>query len=215
MNFNLNFFRLPSISYAVTACNEVKELKVLLDILLKNKGNNDEIIVLLDISHANPEMHRLLASYPSIVKIESTLNGDFATFKNKLLATASKDYLFQIDADEFPRDELFKKLKWFLFKNYKADCFLVPRINIVDDITDKDMQTWGWNKNADGYINFPDFQTRIMKNNGKIYWVNKVHEVLTNYKKQKTLPIKNYDFCLVHPKNIKKQRLQNDFYDTL
>lgn len=215
MSINFNPFKLPSISYGITVCNEVQELKIVLDILLKHKGKDDEIIVLQDITIDYPEMERLLSSYPSIIKIQGRLNGDFATFKNNLLTAASKNFLFQIDADEYPQPQFLKKIKWFLFKNYKADCILVPRINTVKNISQDDIQTWGWTKNDDGYINFPDFQTRIFKLNGKIKWVNKVHETLINFEKKKPLPIKNYDYCLIHNKDIIKQREQNEFYAKL
>jgi predicted RecA/RadA family phage recombinase len=46
----------------------------------------------------------------------------------------------------------------------------------------------GWNMNEEGYINFPDYQARIIKNNKKIFWKNKVHEVLYGNKNFTEVP---------------------------
>jgi glycosyltransferase involved in cell wall biosynthesis len=48
------------------------------------------------------------------------LNGDFATFKNKLLEKASSKYIFQIDADEYPKEKLIKNLKNFYLKTERV-----------------------------------------------------------------------------------------------
>lgn len=205
-----------SISYGITVNNEIREIKVLLDILLQLIDKNDEVIVLQDITNENKEVSKILDSYGNRIKrISSRLNGDFASFKNNLIEAATKDYLFQIDADEYPKEKLIKDLKWFLFKNRKADCFLIPRVNIVNGITDEYLEKWNWKKNQNNYINFPDFQTRLFKLNKNICWQNKIHEVLINYTRKKELPTENDDYCLVHIKEMERQKKQNAFYDTL
>lgn len=207
---------LVSISYGITVNNETKEIKKLLDILIPLVNRNDEIIVLQDITNENLEVTSVLESYGNkIKKVKSRLNGDFAAFKNNLINESTKQYLFQIDADEYPKDKLIKNLKWFLIKNLKSDCFLVPRINIVHGIKDQDIEKWKWETNEKGYINFPDYQTRLFKLNKKILWQNKIHEVLINYNRLKKLPTENEDYCLVHEKQIERQRSQNAFYETL
>ncbi|MFZ4863555.1 hypothetical protein ACL9RF_15375 [Sphingobacterium sp. Mn56C] len=208
-------FALPTISYGITVCNEVNELTHLLQTLMPLIDAEDEILILQDITVENQEVSNLIAQYSTVKHIQAQLNGDFANFKNNLIKQASKKYLFQIDADEYPQITLIKKLKWFLFTRWFADAILVPRINTVAGITEADVQKWNWKINADNYINFPDYQPRIFKLNGQITWKNKVHEVLTNFKKRKKLPKNNYDYCLHHPKEIKRQRAQNSFYDTL
>ncbi len=56
--------------------------------------------------------------------------------------------------------------------------------------------------------------TAIYKNDGKIKWKNKVHEVLEGYDKYSELP-NNEELCLTHKKTIKKQEKQNNYYATL
>lgn len=204
------------ISYGITVCNEESELSELLNTLLPLIDNKDEVIVLQDITQESLAVSELLESYQNkIIHIKSKLNGDFSTFKNNLINAAKKDYLFQIDADEIPNSKLIKNLKKYLSKRYKSDVFFVPRINIVTGISHEDLQKWSWKMDENGYINFPDYQQRILKLNDNIFWKNKVHEVLFGFEMIDFLPSDNSDFCLMHKKTIDKQSKQNDFYNQL
>lgn len=204
-----------TISYGITVCNEYQELKMLLNTLLPLIEDKDEVIILQDVTVENNEVSNLIKSYGSkVIKIESRLNGDFATFKNNLIKASKKKYLFQIDADEYPAENLIKSLKPYLRKEKSVECFFVPRINIVEGITEDYIKEMKWNANDKGYINFPDYQARIIKNNKKIFWKNKVHEILYGHKNFTEMP-KDYTLCLIHKKNFTKQKKQNEFYNTL
>ncbi|BFO65081.1 glycosyltransferase [Chryseobacterium sp. KCF3-3] len=203
-----------TVSYGITVNDEAKELKKLLDILLPLIDGNDEVIVLQDVTNKNQEVTELLAHYDRIIKLEARLDGDFATFKNRLIERAKCQYLFQIDADEYPTEYFIKTLKSYLKKEKSVEIFYVPRINTVEGITEEYVQQMGWNMNNEGYINFPDYQPRIIKNNKKIFWKNKVHEVLYGNKNFTEIPAK-YELSLVHKKNFEKQKKQNNFYETL
>ncbi|WP_292009518.1 glycosyltransferase [Chryseobacterium sp.] len=211
----LNFLRPVTVTYGITVCNEYKELKILLDVLIPLIDKNDEILVLRDVTNPDQQVGDLLRSYqPNIRVIEAKLNGDFATFKNNLINHSKSRYLFQIDADEYPDEYLIKNLKPYLRKEKSVECFFVPRINIVEGITEEYIQEMNWNIDEKGYINFPDYQARIIKNNKKIFWKNKVHEVLYGNKNFTEIP-KDYKMSLIHIKNFEKQKKQNEFYDTL
>ena len=203
-----------TVSYGITVNDEVKELKKLLDILLPLIDKNDEVIILQDVTNQNKQVTELLAGYDNIVKLQAKLDGDFATFKNKLIENAKCQYLFQIDADEYPTEHFIKTLKPYLKKEKSVEMFFVPRINIVEGITEDYVKQMGWSMNEEGYINFPDYQARIIKNNKKIFWKNKVHEVLYGNKNFTEVP-KKYELSLIHKKNFEKQKMQNDFYETL
>ena len=101
-----------------------------------------------------------------------------------------------------------------VIENSDTEVFLVPRINEVMGITQTHLGQWGWNMNDRGWINYPDYQTRILQNNSEIKWHNKVHEVLKGHKKFSTLPT-NEEYSLWHPKDITRQEIQNKFYDTI
>ncbi|GEN76798.1 glycosyltransferase [Chryseobacterium hagamense] len=207
---------LPTISYGITVNNEAEEITRLLEVLLPLVSKKDEVIVLQDTTHKDENVSKILDGYGNkIIRVEAKLNGDFAAFKNNLIKTASKDYLFQIDADEVPKPSLIRKIKFFLFKKKKYDVFMVPRINIVNGITEDHIKKWNWSLNKDGYINFPDAQDRIFKLNQGIKWENKVHEKLCNYQQKIALPISDFSMCLLHIKEIQRQEQQNSFYDTI
>ena len=90
----------------------------------------------------------------------------------------------------------------------------VPRVNTVDGLTEEHIKKWGWRVNEKGWINWADWQMRIYKNHPDIIWVNKVHEVLEGYKVHGMLPLEE-EWALYHPKDIKKQEKQNNYYNTL
>jgi len=216
LNRILSFLNLASITYGITVNNEAEEVKKLLDILISSIDKTDEIVVMQDVTKENSDVTAILNSYGTkIIRITSRLDGDFSAFKNNLISHATKKYLFQIDADEYPQEKLIENLKYFLLKNFKYDCFIVPRINIVEGITESDIKTWNWDVNEKQYVNFPDYQNRIFKLGKNIRWQNKIHEILVNFKRVKKMPSKNEDYCLVHIKSIDRQRRQNAFYDNL
>ena len=95
-----------------------------------------------------------------------------------------------------------------------VDIIKVPRINTVEGLTQQHIDKWGWGVNGLGWINFPDYQWRVYKNNGKIKWKNKVHEVLEGYLTMSYLPSEK-PWCLLHEKTIEKQEKQNKLYEEL
>jgi hypothetical protein len=202
---------MPTISYAITACNEHEELERLLLLLDLHIQEEDEIVVQLDTS-ATDEVRKVLENF-AIKVIEFSLNNDFASFKNNLSKHCDRDYIFQIDADEFPKVELILNLPSILENNIDTDVFLVPRINTVEGLTPEHIQKWGWRVENDR-VNFPDYQWRIWKNNGNITWKNKVHEVLQGYNSLTDFPPID-ELCLIHPKTIVRQEKQNEYYNTI
>jgi len=201
------------ISLAITVCNEHKELETLLDYLSDRAlSPYYEIVVQIDKDNYTDEVIGTIVGrgvkhwfYP--------LNKDFASYKNELAKHCSGEYIFQLDADEIPAQELLDILPGILESNPEVDVYLVPRINTVSGITEEHILKWGW-KYENERVNFPDYQWRIYKNTPSIKWINKVHEKLDGYKLFSTLPPQD-EFCLIHPKTIDRQEKQNQFYDTI
>ena len=202
---------MKTISYAITACNEHVELEYLLSQLKENIHPEDQVVVQLD-ANATEEVIKVVEKY-NISKVYATLNGDFATFKNNLKLHCTKDYIFFIDADEYLSEWLLQ-LPEVIELNPEIDMFAVPRINTVEGLTPEHIKQWGWRVDERGWINYPDYQTRICKNREDIRWVGKVHERLSTYQPcvVQTLPD---GFELLHPKDIARQEKQNNFYNTL
>ena len=204
------------ISYAITVCNELEEIQQLIPLLHETIREEDEIVVLLDKPKASQELIDQLHRYSSanwILLKESIFQGHFADWKNELNALCSRDWIFQIDADEYPNVYLIENLP-FILENNESDIILVPRVNTVKGITEQHVKAWGWKQNEKGWIQWPDHQWRIYKNTPEIKWINKLHEVLDGYKSYANLP-EIEDYALYHPKTIEKQEKQNNYYNTL
>jgi len=206
------------ISYAITVCNELEEVERLLNLLLENKREQDEIVILVDAPKADDYLLITLQGYEtqfnSICVIEDDFNNHFADWKNKLTSYCKGDYIFQIDADEYPHPHFIESLPSILEHNSAVDLYAVPRVNTVDGLTQEHIQKWGWRVDENGWVNWPDFQTRIYRNSPDIKWVNKVHERLQGHKEFAYLPMSE-EYALFHPKTIKKQEKQNNYYESL
>ena len=141
------------------------------------------------------------------------LNKDFASFKNNLKTHCSKDYIFQVDADEIPHEFLVEYLGQVLEEN-PVDIVFVPRVNTVEGLTQEHIDKWKWNVNEKGWVNWPDYQTRIYKNTEDVTWMNKVHERITGYDTFSNFPSEER-WSLYHHKQIDRQEKQNEFYETI
>ena len=95
-----------------------------------------------------------------------------------------------------------------------TDLVWVPRINIVNGITEFHMNLWKWRQTEQGWINFPDYQARIFRNVDHIKWVKPVHEVIDGATTYSHLP-PHEELTLKHEKEIARQEVQNKLYDQI
>ena len=206
------------ISYAIPVCNEVIEITKLLNFLEKHIDKKDEIIVLFDTNNGSPSVEQFLRAKsvnPTFFQwYPYHFDGHFANMKNHLKTRCTGDWIFQIDADELPHEFLIANIKELLKLNTNTEMLLVPRVNTVEGLTQEHINKWRWNINEKGWVNWPDYQTRIIQNGPKIKWQNKVHEQIVGISTKGALPMEE-EWCLYHPKDIKRQEAQNAFYDTL
>ena len=204
------------ISYAITVCNEFTEIQKLIPYLLDNIRPDDEIVVLYDSKNGDEKVEEYLRAKsvnPTYSWHSGEFDGHFADWKNKLTDLCNGDYIFQIDADEIPNKELIDNLPQILEMN-SVDVILVPRVNLVDGLTDEYIKKWNWNVDDKGRVNWPDPQWRVYKKSESIRWINKVHEKLEGYDTISNLPWVE-ELSLFHHKDIDKQIKQNDYYDPL
>ena len=208
-----------NITYAITVCNELVELTNLLNFLQPRIKSDDEILIQYDEDSVTKEVKDYVTILSQLHKsqirvIAFPLNSDFASFKNNLKDNANGMFIFQIDADEIPSEYLVENLQFFLESNKDVDLYFVPRVNTVEGLTNEHIQKWRWNVNENGWVNFPDYQTRIYRRTSEIHWVNKVHELIVGFNTMTVLPAEE-DYCLYHHKQIERQEKQNAFYDTI
>ena len=208
------------LSYGITVHDEADELNRLLEVLVHKTDKEDEIVICVD--GEDDAVEHVLQSWTQqyghdgmkIMKIyQRKLDGDFAAQKNSVIENSTGDYIFHIDADEYPSDGLLEYVKPILEAN-EIDLIWVPRVNTVDGITEQHIQQWGWRVSEAGWVNYPDYQSRIFKNTPELRWQNKVHERIMGAKNYSHLP-PNESLSLYHPKTIEKQEKQNKFYETL
>ncbi len=207
---------MATISYSISVCNEHEELDKLLNQLTTYIENEDELLILVDQSKITGEVGQVISKYKNIIPnlkvIASDLNGDFATFKNNFVSISTKDFIWQIDADELLSEDLLVDLKLILDVNPTVDLYWVKRENYVQGLTEDYIRGWGWRVDEKQRINWPDPQARIFRNNGSIKWKNKVHEVIEGHKEFVVLPD---NYFLIHNKTLERQIKQNQFYQTL
>lgn len=204
------------ISFAITVCNEINEIKKLVPFILEKKRPQDEIVILYDEKNGNSEIIDFLLPYnikPNVQTWRSIdWNNNFADWKNKLNSYCNGDYIFQIDADEMLNEYMVQNLHEILELNPEVDLFYVPRINRVEGITPEHIQKWNWKVDENGFINFPDWQGRIYKKN--MTWYGRVHERIIGGTKFSVLPT-DEEYCLIHDKTIERQEKQNNFYNKI
>ena len=216
------------ISYAITVYNEHTEVDNLLHHLSKNIRDEDEVVVVQDISIKKSKsigqddvyaLEKVIEKYEygnyfkNLKVTQFEFKKDFAALKNYAKEKCSGDYIFHLDADEIPNEVLLKQLPQILEIN-DTDLIWVPRINTVEGITEWHLNLWKWRVTEQGWINFPDYQARIFKKKDNIKWVGKVHEVIEGAQTYSHLP-PHEELTLLHQKDIVRQEMQNKLYDDI
>jgi len=208
------------ISYGITVHNEADELNRLLEILIHKTDKEDEIVICDDYS--DDETQFVIQSWVQqyghddmkVIKVyQRKLEGDFSAQKNSVIENSSGDYIFHLDADEYPHEILLKQIKQILEIN-DVDLVWLPRVNTVEGLTDEWANRWGWRVTENGWVNYPDYQARIFRNSDEIRWAGKVHEIIQGAKTYAHLP-PHEELSLYHPKTIEKQIKQNELYASI
>ncbi|MAH44024.1 hypothetical protein CL614_09980 [archaeon] len=204
-----------NISYGITVCNEADELNRLLEVLIHKTDEEDEIVICVDgdddgVRFVLDSWTQQYAHSKTIKVYQRTLNKDFAAQKNSVIENCSGDYIFHLDADEYPHEILLSQIKQILEVN-EVDLVWLPRVNTVEGITNEHCVKWGWRINDKGWINYPDYQARVFKRSKDIKWIRPVHEYITGSKTYAHLPPQE-ELSLYHPKTIDKQEQQNRKY---
>ena len=204
------------ISYAITVCNEETELQKLVTFLLKHKELQDEIVITYDSKNGSKGVEDYLRTHSVNGEFSwhpYEFDGNFSDLKNHTKKLSSGDYIFHLDADEIPHEVLMEQIHTILEMN-DVDLVWIPRVNTVEGMTQEHIQKWGWKVTQKGWVNFPDYQARVFRNDEKIRWTRKVHEYITGHTTQAHLP-PHEELSLYHPKTIKKQEKQNELYEKI
>lgn len=201
------------ITYAITVADEEFEFKRLVNSLYPYLLEQEEIIILADKNKVTTG----IIEHASILKLKVNFfdfKKDFSDFKNHLFKIASKDYLFQIDADEQIPISLIHLLRQVAEKN-EIDLVWIPRINMIYGISEEEEEQ-DRKINKMGWKGFPDMQARFVKNVDYIRWKGRVHEILSGARNQRSIdhyPVEFYS--ILHVKDKKKVDNQLKMYASI
>ena len=204
------------ISYGITVHNEADELFKLTDLLINKIDDEDEIVICVDGNDGKVKLvlENLQKTYQwnsNIIIYQRKLDGNFAEHKNSVIEKSTGDYIFHIDADEYPHETLLQQLKPILEVNDNVDLIWIPRVNTVKGFTQTDVRRYGWRMTENNWVNYPDYQARFFRNDKSIRWTRPLHELITGCKTYAHLP-PHEELSLYHPKTREKQIQQNNFY---
>ena len=115
------------VSYGITVHNEQEELERLLSKLLVSIDEEDEVVICVDGNHEGvKDVIKLYSIDSRVIHYNRKLDGNFSDHKNSVIERASGDYIFHIDADEYPNEILLQQLKQILEIN-DVDLVWIPR----------------------------------------------------------------------------------------
>ena len=185
----------------------------------KIANGEDQKILQHDIEEIDKKVEEVISSCmnqyldaKSIYWWTRKLDGDFAAQKNYVIKECSGDYIFHIDADEYPHETLLNQLPQIIEMNDGIDLIWIPRVNTIDGMEQEHINKWGWRVTEKGWVNYPDYQARVFRNDEKIRWTRPLHEYISGCKTYSHLP-PHEELSLYHPKTIQRQEQQNLFYN--
>jgi cellulose synthase/poly-beta-1,6-N-acetylglucosamine synthase-like glycosyltransferase len=195
------------ISYAICVCNESRELFSLLSFLLKVIDEIDNIHVVVDTLHVTDKVRKVLHHFKNVKRI-TVFERPFDKFylnSNYHLEIATGEYVFGLDADEMPTEELIRNTKKIIQQS-NTDLIFVPRMNVHPGITQEFInQSNGFFKlNEVEFVNWPDYQGKIIKKCEYIRYSNITHCVAEGSQNKVVLQ-PNPKLGMWHIKSIEKQ----------
>jgi len=201
------------ISYGITVHNEAEELEKLLANLLLGIDEEDEVVICVDGDDENvKDVIELYSIDSRVIHYDRKLNGNFSDQKNSVIEKSTGDYIFHIDADEYPHKLLLLQIKRIIEMNDNVDLIWIPRVNTIDGMEQRHIQKWGWKVSDKNWVNYPDYQARVFRRDESIRWTRPLHEFINGCKTYAHLPPQE-ELSLYHPKTIEKQEKQNMFYN--
>src|ERR1035437_441990 len=212
------------ISYLITCSTETDTLKRLVERIYNNLGS-DELVILQDEYNWDIKRKKYLTDITELNNTTSEiqylpifvhpLNSDYGTHKNFGNSKCSGDYIFQLDGDELPPENIIgENLHSIIESNPEIELIFVPRINDFKGVKEEHAKQWSWrltNSKKDGIaqgrplVNWCDYQGRIYKNIiDRIKWDRKLHEKIEGHNQYSMLPSAE-DYAIYHNKTIEKQ----------
>jgi hypothetical protein len=200
------------LTYTIQVCNESRELFSLLQFITRVKDEEDEINVVVDSTNKTEKVDMVLEHFKDTVNVYERPFDQFHVNAQFHIEKATGEYIFGMDADEMPQEMLIKNIKRII-EDTQAEVISIPRINIHPGITEQEVKDFGFHVNEVGFINWPDYQTRIFKKCDHIHWTDTLHTKLVG--SDKIVGVKpNPSMALWHIKSMEKQKSRWKIDDT-
>ena len=124
----------------------------------------------------------ILKSHKDITLLEKKWQDNFEIQKNFALDATTQEWRLLIDADEQYEHLFWNQLPWHIVQAEvnASNCVSVPRINIVDGLTQEMVEENGWILSHFNWLNYPDYQQRLYKRSCK--YVGQTHELIVGDK---------------------------------
>lgn len=165
-----------SITYAITINDELNSIKRLMHTLAECKEKDSEILAVHcysqteDMSVGNHIEIKEYLMENADTYCNYKFDNNLADLKNYIISISTKEYIFLLDADEYLTIQTLTLWNNVIKNEPQYDVFWTPRVNIIENLTQEDIKKFGLKLNDKNWINWPDNQPRIFKNNGKIKW---------------------------------------------
>lgn len=134
------------ISFVILCHNEGDYLKKVIPNIELYLRDDDEIIIVDDMSNENETIDYLSTTKHKVVR--HALNGNFSEHRNYAHQFCKNPYVFMIDCDELLAEVLGNNIHDILLSNSSVELFLIPRTNIVNGITQEFVNKFGWRLNT-------------------------------------------------------------------
>ena len=157
-------------NHTLSVCSFMKnEVSIVRNMLNSIKEINPDEIIVID-ENSTDGTRDILRQY-GVKIIDGKLNNDYSSIRNHAISVAKSDWILFVDADETLDNNLagaleykngYRELTRFLEDN-SYDSMAIGRKNYIDGHFSGD---------------YPDYQARLLRNNGNIKYMNRVHETL-------------------------------------
>lgn len=202
-----------SVSVALLTHNEMPQFQWLMQVLTPALPLIHEIVVVDDFSEA--ACVAAIRSYEEKTPLrffQRSLGKNFAQQRNYMKSLCRGEFIFYLDPDELPSDEIVLGLPRIteMMRRANIDACTLPRFNFLYE---GDQLLHPRSFDLDNLKHKPlwEDQYRILRNAPDLYWTMPLNEYLTGMRRCYRFP-QSLRYALLHPKNIKHGTEQQAFY---
>jgi len=202
-----------SISIALLTHNETAQFHWLMQVLAPALPIIDEIVVVDDFS--DDECVAAIRSYESTMPLrffQHSLDRNFAQQRNYMKSLCRGDFIFYLDPDELPSDDLVRGLPriFQMMAEADIDACTLPRLNILYQ-SDQPLHPRSLDIEDPSYRVHWEDQFRLLRNSPGLYWTMPLNEYLTGMRRCYRFP-QALRYALLHPKTVTHGLKRLEFY---